>query len=67
MELKLWKYYIRKATNAMPEMKVRCVGVHPNCYIIQFPNKHVVMVNKNHEPSLILYSNLPKPKVLENK
>ena len=67
MQMKLWKYYIRKKTNARPECKVRCVGVYPNAYVIQFEDKNVVFVNKYHRGEMSLYENLPRPINLENK
>jgi len=67
MDIKLWKYYIRKQTNARPESKVRCVGVYPNGYTFQFENKEVLFVNPEHRLEMSLYQNLPKPVILENK
>lgn len=54
--MKLWKYYSRKKTNLVPECVVRCVGSYPNGYVVQFEDKHVEFVSKNHESLKRLYS-----------
>lgn len=67
MEMKLWKHYIRQRTNARDECRVRCVGSYPNAYVLQFEDKTVIFVNKENRGEMSLYSNLPKPKYMENK
>lgn len=67
IEMKLWKYYIRQRTNARDECIVRCVGAYPNAYVLQFENKSVVFVNREHRGEMSLYSKMPRKKNLENK
>lgn len=45
--MKLWKYYTRRKTNKEPEMRVRCVGVFKNGYVVQRPSGDVWFVPKN--------------------
>lgn len=56
--MKLWKYYQRIKTLQKPACIVRCVGVYPNAYVVQFEDKTIEFVSKNHESCRRLYTSI---------